>query len=58
MLLAAAIGARAVGLVAAVGRAPAAPPDVLELVLDLGQLAAQVRVLRLQVSNPLLQGGD
>ena len=58
MLLAAAIGARAVGLVAAVGRAPAAPPDVLELVLDLGQLAAQVRVLRLQVSHPLLQGGD
>ena len=58
MLLAPAVGARAVGLVAAVGRAPAAPQDVLELGLDLGQLAAPVRVLRHQVSNPLLQGGD
>jgi hypothetical protein len=40
------------------GRAFAAPLDVLELVLDLGQPAAQVRVLRLQVGDPLLKGGD
>ena len=29
-----------------------------ELVLDLGQPAVQVRVLRLQVGDPLLKGGD
>jgi hypothetical protein len=58
MLLTAEIGARAVGLVVAVGRAPAVPSDVLELVVDLGPLAAPVCVLRHQVGNPLLQGGD
>jgi hypothetical protein len=40
------------------GRAFAAPADVLQLALDLGQPTAQVRVLRLQVGDPLLQGGD
>ena len=46
------------GSSAAVGGAFAALADVLELVLDLRQPAAQVRVLRLQVGDPLLQGGD
>jgi hypothetical protein len=58
VFLAAAIGARAVGLVAAMGRALAAPVDILQLVLNLGEPAAQVGVLRLQVGDPALERGD
>ena len=58
MSLAAAVGSRAVGLVAAPRGALAALMDGLQLVLDLRQPAAQVGVLRLQVGDPLLQGGD
>jgi hypothetical protein len=58
MLLAAAVGTRAVGLVAAMGGAFAALTDALQLVLDLRQPAAQVGILRLQLSDPLLQRGD
>jgi len=55
MFLAPAVGARALRFVAATGCAFAALTDVLELVLDLSQPAAQVRVLRLQVGDPLLK---
>jgi len=58
MVLTAAVGARVLGSVAAMGGAFAAPADALQLVLDLGQPAAQVRVLRLQVGDPLPEGGD
>ena len=58
MFLAPAVGARALRFVAATGCAFAALTDVLELLLDLGQPAAQVRVLRLQVGDPLLKRGD
>jgi len=56
--LAATIGARAMGRVAAPGRTFAAPVDGLQLVFDLGQPAAEVGVLRLQVGDPSLQRGD
>ena len=58
MVLTSAVGARAVGFVAAVGWAFATLTDVLQLVLDLGQPAAQIRILRLQVGDPLLKRGD
>jgi hypothetical protein len=58
VFLAAAVDAGAVGLIAAANRAFAAPLDVLELVLDLGQPAVQVGALRLQVGDPLLQRAD
>jgi len=58
MVLTSAVGARAVGLVAAMGGALIPLTDTLQLVLDLGQPAAQVRVLRLQVGDPLPEGGD
>jgi hypothetical protein len=58
VLLASAVGARPLGRVTALEGSLAAPADVLELVLDLGQPAAQVGVLRLQVGDPLLQGGE
>ena len=58
MFLAAVVGARAVGFVTAMGGAFATLTDVLQLVLDLRQPAAQIRVLRLQVGDPLLEGGD
>jgi hypothetical protein len=58
MSLAPAVGARVLRLVAAMGGALAALTDVLQWVLDLGQPAAQVGVLRLQVGDPLLKGGE
>jgi hypothetical protein len=56
MFLTSAVGARAVGLVAAVGGAFAAPADVLEVVLDLGQPAPQFRGPRSPLSDPSLEG--
>jgi hypothetical protein len=53
-----AVDAGAVGLIAAANRPFAARTEVLELVLDLGQSAAQVGILGLQVGDPLLQRGD
>jgi hypothetical protein len=53
-----AVGARPLGRVTARGGALTAAGDVLQLVLDLGQPAAQVGVFRLQVGDPLLEGGD
>jgi hypothetical protein len=47
MVLTSAVGARAVGLVAAMGEAIVTLTDTLQLVLDLGQPAPQVGVLRL-----------
>src|SRR5262245_47800652 len=58
VFLAPAVGAGGVGVIAAVDGASAALVDGLELVLDLGQPTAEVGVLRLQVGDPLLQGGD
>src|SRR5262249_37433326 len=58
MFLAPAVGAWTLGLVAALGRAPGALLDVLELVLNLRQSAAQVRVLRLQVGDSSLERGE
>jgi hypothetical protein len=58
VLLASAVGVRPVGRVTAMGGALPPPTDVLELVLDLGQPAAQVGVLRLEIGDPLLEGGD
>jgi hypothetical protein len=58
MFLAPAVGAWTLRLVAAPGRAPAALLDVLKLVLNLRQPAAQVRVLRLQVGDPSLERGE
>ena len=58
IFLTSAVGARAVGFVAAVGGASATLTDALELVLDLRQPAARIRILRLQVGDPLLKGGD
>src|SRR5206468_45619 len=55
---ASAIGARRLGRVTALGGALTASADVLQFVLDLGQPAAQVGVLRLEVGDPLLEGGD
>src|SRR5262249_58782896 len=58
MSLAPAVGARARGFIATMGGAFAALTDVLQLVLDLCQSAAQVGVLRLQVDDPSLERGD
>jgi hypothetical protein len=58
MFFTSAVGARAVRFVAAMGGAFAKLTDGLQLVLDLGQPAAEVGVLRLHVGDPLLQGGD
>ena len=58
MSLAAAVGSRAVGLIAAPAPVLAVLMDGLQLVLDLGQPAVQVGVLHLEVGDPLLQGGD
>ena len=58
VLLASAVAARPLGRVTALGGAVTAPADVLQLVFDLGQPAAQIGVLRLQVGDPLLQGGE
>jgi hypothetical protein len=58
VLLASAVGGWPLGRVTARGGALTAPADVLELMLDLGQPAAQVGVLRLQVGDPLLEGGE
>ena len=58
VLLASAVGARPLGRVTALGGALTAAADVLQLVLDLVQPAAQVGVFRLQVGDPLLEGGD
>ena len=57
-LLASAVGGWPLGRVTARGGALTAPVDVPELMLDLGQPAAQVGVLRLQVGDPLLEGGE
>ncbi len=58
VLLASAVGARPLGRAPAPGGSLAVAADVLQLLLDLGQPAAQVGVLRLQLSDPLLEGGD
>jgi hypothetical protein len=58
MLLAPAVGVRPLRRVPAMGGALTAPADVLQLVLDLGQPAAQVGVLRLQVGDLSLEGGE
>jgi hypothetical protein len=58
VLLAPAVGVRPLSRVPALRGALTAPADVLELVLDLGQPAAEVGVLRLEVGDPLLEGGD
>ena len=58
VVLATVIGRGRLGVVSAPGGASAALTDVLQLVLDLRQPAAQLRVLRLQVGDPLLEGGN
>src|SRR5262249_34855126 len=58
VLLASAVGARPPGRVRALRGAPTASADVRQVVLDLGQPAAEVGVLRLQVGDPWLEGGD
>jgi hypothetical protein len=58
VFLAPAVGARGVGGIAAMDGASAALTDGLQLVLDLRQPAAQLRVLRLQGGDPLLEGGN
>jgi hypothetical protein len=58
VLLASAVGARPLGRVPTLRGALTAPADVLQLVLDLGQPTAQVGVLRLQVGDPLFEGGE
>ena len=58
VLLASAVGGRPLGRVTAMRGAPTAPADVLQVVPDLGQPAAAVGVLRLEVSAPLLEGGE
>jgi hypothetical protein len=55
---AAAVSAGGLGNLAAVDGASAALADGLQLVLDQSQPAAEVGVLRLQIGDPLLQGGD
>src|SRR5262249_17957378 len=58
VFLAPAGGGGGVGGIAARDGASAALVDGLQLVLDLRQPAAQLRVLRLQVVDPLLEGGN
>jgi len=55
--LASAVGARGIGVLAARDGASAALTDGLQLMLDLRQSAAQLHVPRLQVGDPLLEGG-